>query len=469
MPVALRTRIFGTVRGALALPVEQEPTATPASTGAPNLVFPGLRAGRAARAPDADAARARRSRRATAPSLAQGEARALASSARWPAEIAGRVGPAPPERAAELARRGVPAGAPVGLTGLEREFDDRLRRHARAARCARASACSRSSPPQRGSAVRTTIDPRVQRPPSRRSPAASAASPSLRPRTGEVLALAGVAYSAPQPPGSTFKIVTLAGALQAGVVKPTEHFPVADVGDARGRRARERQRRVVRRHAARSRSRSPATRSSRRSAPSSAPGGSSRRPSASASTRTRRWPARRARRSRRRDEIGDDLAVGSTAIGQGKVLATPLQMASVAAAIGERRRARRVPTLRKGDAGRRVARDDAPPVARTSRATCARVVRGGTGVGAAIPGVAVAGKTGTAELRTTRPGRAGAAAAERRRRRRPRTTRPTPTRGSPRSRRRRSPRVAVAVLLVGQGAGGDDGGAGGARRCSRPR
>ena len=42
------------------------------------------------------------------------------------AEVAGRVGPAPPDRAAELARRGMPEGAPVGLNGLEREFDERL-------------------------------------------------------------------------------------------------------------------------------------------------------------------------------------------------------------------------------------------------------------------------------------------------------------------------------------------------------
>ena len=38
------------------------------------------------------------------------------------------------------------------------------------------------------------------------------------------------------------------------------------------------------------------------------------------------------------DEIGDDLAVGSSAIGQGRVQATALQMASVAATIAERGR-----------------------------------------------------------------------------------------------------------------------------------
>ena len=46
-------------------------------------------------------------------------------------------------------------------------------------------------------------------------------------------------------------------------------------------------------------------------------------------------------------EIGDDLAVGSSAICQGKVLATPLQMATVAGTIGNDG-VRAHPTLLKG-------------------------------------------------------------------------------------------------------------------------
>jgi cell division protein FtsI/penicillin-binding protein 2 len=38
-------------------------------------------------------------------------------------------------------------------------------------------------------------------------------------RTGEVRALAGSAYSSPQPPGSTFKVVTTTAGLEAGKVK----------------------------------------------------------------------------------------------------------------------------------------------------------------------------------------------------------------------------------------------------------
>ena len=57
--------------------------------------------------------------------IAQGEQR-LSDLGPIASEIAGRLGPAPPEREEELARRGVPDGTPVGLTGLERNFDERL-------------------------------------------------------------------------------------------------------------------------------------------------------------------------------------------------------------------------------------------------------------------------------------------------------------------------------------------------------
>ncbi|MGH3101057.1 MAG: penicillin-binding transpeptidase domain-containing protein, partial [Thermoleophilia bacterium] len=99
-------------------------------------------------------------------------------------------------------------------------------------------------------------------------------------------------------------------------------------------------------------------------------------------------------------EIGDDLAVGSTAIGQGKVLTTPLQMALIAAAIGEEGRLME-PTLRKGE---RTGSSQATPrsVARFVGRGMREVVKTGTGVGAAVKGVPVAGKTGTAEVGAAR-------------------------------------------------------------------
>jgi cell division protein FtsI/penicillin-binding protein 2 len=96
--------------------------------------------------------------------------------------------------------------------------------------------------------------------------------------------------------------------------------------------------------------------------------------------------------------IQGELALGSTAIGQGQVQATPLQMALVAATIADAGR-RPQPTF---TAGPRSTGGSAlsPRVARTVRRLMVGVVRSGTGTAAAIPGVSVAGKTGTAELKS---------------------------------------------------------------------
>jgi peptidoglycan glycosyltransferase len=103
------------------------------------------------------------------------------------------------------------------------------------------------------------------------------------------------------------------------------------------------------------------------------------------------------------DEVGGPLAVGSTAIGQGKVLATPLQFAVVAATIADNG-LRRAPTLL---ASARIA-----PAVRVTRRKVARqverlmigVVQFGTGTSASLaPAAQVAGKTGTAELVSTVP------------------------------------------------------------------
>ena len=48
----------------------------------------------------------------------------------------------------------------------------------------------------------------------------------------------GVAFSAPQPPGSTFKIITLATALQAGIATPSSTYPVRSFATLSGTKLR---------------------------------------------------------------------------------------------------------------------------------------------------------------------------------------------------------------------------------------
>jgi penicillin-binding protein A len=112
--------------------------------------------------------------------------------------------------------------------------------------------------------------------------------------------------------------------------------------------------------------------------------------------------------------ITDDLELGVTAIGQGQVLATPLEMASVAQTIANG--GMRSPTTMVRD---RSLEPAATPVRVTSLGTAAtlrelmiRVVTSGTGTAAALPGVQVAGKTGTAELgpKALEPGQSAATA-----------------------------------------------------------
>jgi penicillin-binding protein A len=448
VPVRVQTRVWGVVRGTVRVPVTADGV-----DWSHDLVFPGLRRGEKLTRRTRLAPRGDLLARDKTP-LARGADRSspLGGLAR---SIVGALGPIPPEREAELAALGVPSGALVGTSGLERIFDVRLLGRPGGELYAGGRPIVRAVPVA-APPVRTTISTAVQ------AAAVDALGPrlggivALDPRSGAILAAAGIGFSGLQPPGSTFKIVTVTGALEAGLTSPSRAYPVrtnatlegVDVANANGEACGGT---LVQSFAESCNSVfAPlgAQLGARRLVNVAERFGFNRDPGVPGAA-TSTIPAA--------GDIGDDLAVGSSAIGQGRVQATALQMGIVAATIGLRGRRPR-PTLdfaaeEAGDAP--TARATSDRTARTVERLMLAVVRGGTGTAAALPNVAVAGKTGTAELKTTTPctpDPANPQACPADAFDDPSDTDAWFAAYAPAGRGR--PRIAVGVLLVGAGAGG---------------
>src|SRR5829696_2554633 len=220
VPVAVHTRIFGVIRDRLLVPVNDGSV-----EWSPSLTFPGLAEGE------------RLARRSLPPVrapllardgevLAEGPADARSSPlGGLAASIAGVMGPSTRtiERAG-LYARGFPRDWPVGHNGLERAFEASLGGVPGGVLFA-GSRVVASSEPRKAPPVRTTIDTDVQEAAVAALAGRLGGVAALDPRTGEIRALAGLAFSAPQPPGSTFKIVTATAALEARAVRPGTSFP----------------------------------------------------------------------------------------------------------------------------------------------------------------------------------------------------------------------------------------------------
>jgi penicillin-binding protein A len=395
VPIAVRTRVFGTVRAVLRVPVEDGLVAWD-----PSLVFPGLDTGEALRRRSRTPDRARILSR-DGKVLAEGSAGARSSPIGAVASsIAGLMSPPESRHGRELLyARGFPRGQPVGQTGLERAFEERVAGRPGGVLLAGRRVMARAVP-RPGRPVRTTIDTRLQEAAVAALAGRFGGIAALDARSGEVRALAGIAFSAPQPPGSTFKLVTTTAALEARAVKPSTVFPVETEAIIDGVPLENANGEACGGDFANSFAHScnsvfaplGVKVGAERIVDAAERYGFNQRPTIPGEARSTIPPA---------GEIVSPLEVGSTAIGQGRVLATPLELASIAQAIGAGG-VRSVPTLDAEARRPKPVRVTPRRVARTLRRLMLGVVSFGTGTAAAIPGVQVAGKTGTAELEDTR-------------------------------------------------------------------
>lgn len=393
LPVTVPTRVFGAVRGEVAVPVAEDGTVS----WAPHLTFPELRPGeeltRRTEAPRRGKILARDGN-----VLAEGPvgSREVDEGA---ASITGTLAPADDEGGRRrIYASGFAEDMPVGASGLERALDGELRGapggDLLAGRRRLASAVAKAASP-----VRSTIDLELQGASDTALAGRLGGIAVLDPRTAEVLAISGIAFSAPQPPGSTFKIVTATAALDDAKVKLSDKFPVETAATIDG----------VSLSNANGESCGGSFVSSFAHSCNSvfAPlGVKVGAKSLVATSEKYGWNATphiggaQPSTIPPADEIVSPLDLGSSAIGQGKVLATPLQMASVAQTIANDG-IRVEPTLAAGERARRT-KVTTPGTARAIEKMMIDVVGYGTGVAAAVPGVKVAGKTGTAELGDTR-------------------------------------------------------------------
>ncbi|NVI88211.1 penicillin-binding transpeptidase domain-containing protein [Actinomadura sp. BRA 177] len=359
----------------------------------PELIYPTLTEGQRLRA-----ARAWPDRAAI---LAADGSNLSASPSGSARQLAGPVGPASEKAAKEL---GAPyqKDDPAGADGLQKQYERRL---------AGTPALTVQIVDAENNPVKTTIDPKTQAAAGNalgdaKKPASMVA---LRPSTGEILAVANKpggynrALMGQYPPGSTFKVVT-AAALVAGGVSPSTKVGCPATTNVGGRSFHNYQHEdfgtIPFREAFAHSCNTTFARlavdklGEQRLAQVAAQFGFNVPIIAGLPAVRAAFPATK-----------DDTAFASASFGQGKVLTSPLNMASVAAAAadGTWRSPRLVDAALAGRAADAGGRKPEPPkklepaVEKALHSLMPAVVSEGTASGAGFPS-GTAGKTGTAEF-----------------------------------------------------------------------
>ncbi|HWO48411.1 MAG TPA: penicillin-binding transpeptidase domain-containing protein [Solirubrobacterales bacterium] len=403
LATTVHTNAFGEVTADVQVPV-----ADGGVSWQPNLVFPGLAEG------DELVADTKLGKRAPILArdgsvLASGPASARATNGSG-GIVTGETGTPGKTLAARVAKLGYPEDVEMGTSGLELAFDSTLAgtpggKLLAVGKGGKAVLAKRAPTP--GEPLKTTIDAKLQDATAAALGSTFGGAAVLDAKNGNVLALAGLAFSAPQPPGSTFKVITASAALEDGKTKLDEQFPVQTSTVAGGREIANAHDEACGGDLVESFAHSCNT----VFAPLGVRVGGDKLVEESEQYGFNSPPTiynpnslalTRPPESTIPNPLEDDTDVAVSAIGQGEVLATPLEMAAVSQAVANR--GVRAPNAMVKDpelAGGYPDVEVMPPgIAAEVKKMMIAVVASGTGSSAALPDVTVAGKTGTAELGT---------------------------------------------------------------------
>lgn len=354
------------------------------------------------------------------------EQRVLGPTPNFAQPFLGRVGEVTKEILDE-SQGAFATGDKVGVSGLQRALNDQLTGQAGLTISVRAPSEGETHSPgepteigtvagKPGTAVTLTLDRTVQDAADRAVAGVpkKAAIVAVRPSTGEILAVANgptagfdMAMTAQVPAGSTFKIVTAATALQAGVVTPATPVNCPGRITVGGRQFQNENAFAL--------GQVPMRTAFARSCNTTMIDLSQRLDGNALTTTAAQfgvgagWQLPVASFSGSIEAPKDKVELAADAIGQGKVLVSPFSMALVAATV--QKGSTPAPMIVKGQAATAKNPPKAPSgtVVATLRDFTRAVVTEGTATALGdLPGEPVSGKTGTAEYGTEVPPRSHA-------------------------------------------------------------